>query len=105
MSNPKIYFADLSFAMYKVDLQTTEPVKAVQDSYGYPAVVSASTGKNEPDRTLVDYGNKVDNSKPHSEIILGLPGDSREKHITSLKLGRAGSSLYLKCLSLSPLSV
>jgi len=122
----ELIIADLNFAMYKEDLVTAAAVKAIQDSHGYPTLVSASAGKNKPDRTievssivngwtlgasiqstdpevlkaikrsnissqayqeLVEYGNKIDNSKTHSEIILGLPGDTKEKHFTSLKFG------------------
>lgn len=122
----ELIIADLNFAMYKEDLITAAAVKAIQDSHGYPTLVSASAGKNKPDRTievssivkgwtlgasiqstdpevlksikrsnissqayqeLVDYGNKIDNSKTHSEIILGLPGDTKEKHFNSLKFG------------------
>lgn len=36
---------------------------------------------------LIDYGNVLPNSKTHSEIILGLPGDTREKHFESLRFG------------------
>lgn len=36
---------------------------------------------------LVEYGNSLNNSKTHSEIILGLPGDTREKHFRSLRFG------------------
>ena len=34
---------------------------------------------------LVEYGNSIPNSKTHSEIILGLPGDTKEKHFESLR--------------------
>lgn len=36
---------------------------------------------------LIDYGNMLPDSKTHSEIILGLPGDTRQKHFESLRFG------------------
>ena len=36
---------------------------------------------------LIEHGNRVDNSKTHSEIILGLPGDTKAKHFRSLQFG------------------
>jgi len=38
-------------------------------------------------RELIDHGNSMPNSKTHSEIILGLPGDTKEKHFESLRFG------------------
>jgi hypothetical protein len=38
-------------------------------------------------KELIDYGNSLKNSKTHSEIILGLPGDTKEKHFASLRFG------------------
>ena len=122
----ELIIADLNFAMYKQDLETANAVREVQAAHGYPTLVSASAGKNKPDRTievagmikgwtlgasiqstdpevlkaikrsnissqayqkLIEYGNQVDNSKTHSEIILGLPGDTKSKHFTSLQFG------------------
>jgi radical SAM superfamily enzyme YgiQ (UPF0313 family) len=36
---------------------------------------------------LIDYGNVLPDSKTHSEIILGLPGDTKQKHFESLRFG------------------
>lgn len=36
---------------------------------------------------LIDFGNSLKNSKTHSEIILGMPGDTKEKHFQSLRFG------------------
>ncbi|OGX27137.1 MAG: hypothetical protein A2787_02075 [Omnitrophica WOR_2 bacterium RIFCSPHIGHO2_01_FULL_48_9] len=36
---------------------------------------------------LIDFGNNLKNSKTHSEIILGMPGDTKEKHFQSLRFG------------------
>lgn len=38
-------------------------------------------------RELISYGNSLENSKTHSEIILGLPGDTKERHFESLRFG------------------
>ncbi|MQF94308.1 MAG: hypothetical protein FI731_01340 [SAR202 cluster bacterium] len=36
---------------------------------------------------LVEFGNSIESSKTHSELILGLPNDSRAKHFESLRFG------------------
>jgi radical SAM superfamily enzyme YgiQ (UPF0313 family) len=36
---------------------------------------------------LIDFGNVLPSSKTHSEIILGLPGDTKQKHFESLRFG------------------
>ena len=122
----ELIITDLNFAMYKEDLQTATAVRNIQELYGYPTLISASAGKNKPERTievaqiikgwtlgasiqstdpdvlkaikrsnisshayqkLIEHGNRADNSKTHSEIILGLPGDTKEKHFRSLQFG------------------
>jgi radical SAM superfamily enzyme YgiQ (UPF0313 family) len=122
----ELIITDLNFAMYQQDIETAKAVADIQRKYSYPTMVSASAGKNKPQRTieaasimvgwtlgasiqstdpevlksikrsnissaayqsLIDYGNSLDNSKTHSEIILGLPGDTKEKHFESLRFG------------------
>jgi len=122
----ELIITDLNFAMYKEDLVTAEAIADIQRTYKYPTLVSASAGKNKPQRTievasiiegwtlgasiqstdpevlsaikrsnisssayrdLVEYGNSIKNSKTHSEIILGLPGDTKAKHLESLRFG------------------
>ncbi len=36
---------------------------------------------------LIEYGNTLETSKTHSEVILALPGDSKSKHFESLRFG------------------
>ncbi|MDP2342937.1 MAG: radical SAM protein [Deltaproteobacteria bacterium] len=38
-------------------------------------------------KELIDYGSTLESSKTHSEIILGLPGDTKERHFESLRFG------------------
>jgi radical SAM superfamily enzyme YgiQ (UPF0313 family) len=38
-------------------------------------------------RQLISYGNSLGKTKTHSEIILGLPGDSKSSHFESLRFG------------------
>jgi radical SAM superfamily enzyme YgiQ (UPF0313 family) len=122
----ELIVTDLNFAMYKEDLLTAKAIAGIQQDYRYPKLVSASAGKNKPNRTievasmisgwtlgasiqstdpvvlkaikrsnisssayqeLVKFGNSVDISKTHSEIILGLPEDTRDKHFESLRFG------------------
>ncbi|MBI3129754.1 MAG: radical SAM protein [Acidobacteria bacterium] len=123
----ELIITDLNFAMYTEDLRTADEIAQVKRETGWPLLISASAGKNRPERTievarilngawtlgaslqstdpdvlkaikrqnisreayrdLVTYGNTMENSKTHSEIILGLPGDSRDKHFESLRFG------------------
>lgn len=36
---------------------------------------------------LIEHGNSLKDSKTHSEIILGLPGDTKARHFESLRFG------------------
>ena len=36
---------------------------------------------------LINFGNSQKSDKTHTEIILALPGDTKEKHIESLRFG------------------
>jgi len=123
----ELIITDLNFAMYPQDVETAKVVADVRARTGWPVVLSASAGKNKPQRTievasilkgawtlgaslqstddevlvaikrknisksaykaLIDYGASLENAKTHSEIILGLPGDTREKHYESLRFG------------------
>ncbi len=38
-------------------------------------------------KELIDHGNSFKDAKTHSEIILGLPEDTKEKHFASLRFG------------------
>jgi hypothetical protein len=60
-------------------IQSTDPevLKAIKRSN----ISSAAYQK------LIDFGNILPNSKTHSEIILGLPGDTKQKHFESLRFG------------------
>lgn len=60
-------------------LQSTDPdvLKAIKRSN-----ISSAAYKD-----IIDYGNSLKNSKSHSEIILALPGDTKEKHYQSLRFG------------------
>lgn len=123
----ELVITDLNFAMYAEDLKTAASIAAVQKRTGWPITISASAGKNKPQRIidvagvlhgswtmgasiqstdahvlesikrsnissasykeLIDYGNSFETGKTHSEIILGLPGDTKEKHFESLRFG------------------
>ena len=123
----ELVITDLNFAMYAEDLKTAASISAIQKRTGWPITISASAGKNKPQRIievagvmqgswtmgasiqstdahvlksikrsnissasykeLIDYGNSFETGKTHSEIILGLPGDTKEKHFESLRFG------------------
>ena len=123
----ELVITDLNFAMYAEDLKTARVLAEVKKEVHWPVTISASAGKNKPQRIievagllhgswtlgasiqstdphvlksikrsnissaaykeLIDYGNSFENSKTHSEIILGLPGDTKEKHFESLRFG------------------
>ena len=55
-----------------------------------PQVLSAIKRSNISSaayRELVEFGNSIESSKTHSELILGLPNDSRATHFESLRFG------------------
>ena len=55
-----------------------------------PAVLKAIRRQNissDAYKELIAFGNNLKDSKTHSEIILGLPGDTKEKHFESLRFG------------------
>lgn len=123
----ELIITDLNFAMYQEDLETAKVIAEIQRQYKYPVLISASAGKNKPQRVievaailkgswtlgasvqstdpevlkaikrsnissdayreLIDYGNSLKNSKTHTEIILGLPGDTKQKHFECLRFG------------------
>jgi radical SAM superfamily enzyme YgiQ (UPF0313 family) len=55
-----------------------------------PEVLSAIKRDNissQAYQELIDFGNSLKTAKTHSEIILGLPGDTKQKHFESLRFG------------------
>jgi len=49
--------------------------------------IKRSNISSEAFQSFIKYGNSLENSQTYSEIILGLPGDTREKHFESLNFG------------------
>ena len=47
-------------------------------------------------KELIDFGNSLENSKTHSEVILGLPSDSKDKHFESLRFGIDNQVTHLR---------
>ncbi len=122
----ELIITDLNFAMYKQDKLTVEYLAEMRKTRGWPIIIKAAAGKNQPDR-VIDAVNKLDgswvigsaiqssddevlknikrsnisseaydkfikhandhskNSQSYSEIILALPGDTKEKHFKSLR--------------------
>ena len=60
-------------------IQSTDPEVLV--------AIKRSNISSDAYQELIDYGNKIKTSKTHSEVILGLPADTKEKHFTSLRFG------------------
>ena len=122
----ELSITDLNFGMYKQDVITANAIAEIQKNYNYPTIISATVGKNMPERTirvakilkgwtmgaaiqstdhnvlkavkrsnisksayqkLIDFGNSQKSDKTHTEIILALPGDTKEKQLESLKIG------------------
>ncbi len=55
-----------------------------------PEVLQAIKRNNissEAYQELIEFGNSLPNSKTHTEIILGLPGDTKQKHFECLRFG------------------
>lgn len=38
-------------------------------------------------KEVIDFGNSNDNNKTYSEVILGLPGDTKQKHFETIRFG------------------
>jgi len=38
-------------------------------------------------KEMINFGNSVEGNKTHCEVILGLPGDTKEKHFESIRFG------------------
>jgi radical SAM superfamily enzyme YgiQ (UPF0313 family) len=119
-----LHIADSNFGMYKEDEETCNFIGVMQKKYGFPKIVSASTGKNKPERVLaaakltngaLRLSGSVQSLDPevlvnikrgnissekliqlslsaqelgantYSEIIMGLPGSSKEEHFESIR--------------------
>lgn len=119
-----LHLADLNFGMLSGDLDTCRIIKDIQENYGYPKQILATTGKNKKERIIdaikllngtmsltmsvqsmdkeVLHNIRRDNiSLDHmmalapiiketglltkAEVILGLPGESYQSHIDSIR--------------------
>ena len=49
---PGLEISDLNFGMYKRDVEVCDAIRAVQDRYGWPKHITASTGKNRKERVV-----------------------------------------------------
>ena len=61
--------------------QFNQPIKEVLKS------IDRQNISSEAYRELIDFGNTLKKNKTYSEVILGLPGDTREKHYNSIRFG------------------
>jgi predicted DNA-binding protein YlxM (UPF0122 family) len=50
--SPTLYLADANFGMYKEDLEVAKAIAMVQQHFGWPEKMNASTGKNQQERIL-----------------------------------------------------
>ena len=122
--------SDLNFGMFPKDLEVCDVILEIQEKYGYPNLIQATTGKNRQERVIqaitklkgslrlmmsvqsmdgqvlknIRRDNisvekmtglapaiKKNNLRTTSEVILGLPGESYESHLDTLRdLVRAG---------------
>jgi len=69
-------------------IQSTDPnvLKAIKRSN-----ISSAAYKE-----LINFGNTLETSMTHSEIILGMPGDTKEKHFESLRFGVDNKVNYMR---------
>ena len=69
-------------------IQSTDPdvLKAIKRSN-----ISSAAYKE-----LINFGNTLETSKTHSEIILGMPGDTKKKHLESLRFGVDNKVNYMR---------
>ena len=48
--------------------------------------IKRSNISSEAYKEVIDFGNSIDTYKTYTEIILGLPGDTKQKHFESLRV-------------------
>ena len=53
---PGLEISDLNFGMYKRDVEICDAIRGVQDRYGWPKHITASTGKNRKERVVEAVG-------------------------------------------------
>lgn len=119
-----LHIVDSNFGMFKEDLETCRAIAKAMDNYGWPQLISVSTGKNQKERVIdasklvrgamrvsgtvqsldKDVLQKIKRSnisedqiidvalraseigtKSFSEIILALPGDTKDAHFGTLR--------------------
>jgi radical SAM superfamily enzyme YgiQ (UPF0313 family) len=122
----ELIITDLNFGMYEQDVETAQYIDDIRKRRGWPKSISATAGKNRPERVLkvadilkgawvtgsaiqsadpevlknvrrsnisldaytqfTQFANRLDkDSSSYTEIILGLPGDTKEKHFQTLR--------------------
>ncbi len=136
-----LYLADANFGMYKDDVDLCQEIGRIQDQYGWPTSINASTGKNQVERVraamthvqgalrlgaalqsidpvVLDNINRSNISpekliaiaedvrshghNSYAEVILGLPGETVESHLQTLKTAVDGG---IKRIQMYPLTV
>ena len=65
--------------MTGASLQSTDPEVLLE--------IRRSNISTDSYKELIDFGNSLENGKTNSEVILGLPGDTKIKHFESLRFG------------------
>ena len=119
-----LIIADPNYAMFERDVDISMQIAKGQQKYGWPTYISASTGKNRPDRIIkslehvnrtLSFRQSLQSTNPvtlraikreniklesyqevmtHirgrgmrsvSDLILGLPGESLETHLTAIR--------------------
>lgn len=118
-----LVIADSNFGMFDRDIEISETIAQVQKKYQWPIVITATTGKNKPERIIqsieklngalvmyqavqsLDFDVLVNvkrsnirldayeklqtyirgrGLRSNSDVILGLPGETFDKHVYSL---------------------
>ena len=119
-----MYISDLNFGMFPDDIKTCNAIKSIQERYGFPLYIEASTGKNSKER-IINAIKEVNGSlhmlmsvqsmdktvlknirrdnisldqmmgliptikgfglSTVSECILGLPGETFQSHVDTLR--------------------
>ena len=138
-----LHVADSNFGMYKEDEEIADKIAKVQEEYGWPQYLIATTGKNQKERILkvaktvnkalllagsvqslteevlnnikrknisasqlMELAKKAKElgSNTYSDIILSLPGESKDSHFKTIETVVNANFNYLRLYTLMLLS-
>jgi hypothetical protein len=78
-----LQLADLDWGMFKEDREVARVIAETRRRGGWPRVVMTGTARNQNER-IVEMSQALGEALTVGEIVLALPGDTKEKHVTSV---------------------